>query len=101
MKEPEFDRGGYPTEKTLSSIEEWDNNDLWGWLEFCRVCWKYPDYVTTSDNVTQFITGGWSGNESVISAMENNIVLWTLSWLKSERGGLYEFRTKLERCPDE
>ncbi len=36
-------------------------------------------------------TGGWSENEEIIMMMKQNFVLWSLSWVESQRGGLYKF----------
>jgi hypothetical protein len=36
-------------------------------------------------------TGGWSGNESLIEALQRNHIFWSLCWMKSERGGHFVF----------
>lgn len=40
------------------------------------------------------ITGGWSYNEGIITAMEANVVIKTMFWESSHRGGkhIYIFR---------
>lgn len=36
-------------------------------------------------------TGGWSGNESIIGAMQKNRMVWNFLWEQSRRGGHYVF----------
>jgi hypothetical protein len=36
-------------------------------------------------------TGGWSGNEDIINALQQNVVFWTKYWRTSKRGGFYAF----------
>ena len=46
----------------------------------------------------ELATGGWSGNEEVISALhDNEWFLWSMFWQKSERGGLHVFQFKLKK----
>lgn len=37
-------------------------------------------------------TGGWSGNEDLICALQENIGFWSSFWIKTERGGRFTFR---------
>ena len=104
MKQPEFDNDGYPTEETLETIAEWRGSyrDL---LEFARQAWHWLDYVsiaktknTFGNEVLEytFVTGGWSGNEDVISALHKNIVFYAFCWKESHRGGRHIYEVKDE-----
>lgn len=100
---PRFDRDGYPNESTLEMIRSWEvrNNftqkDLRG---FCKEAWNWGDtmwgYRRGCDGHRPWIavsTGGWSGNEAIIEALEANRVFWAMSWLQSVRGGHHRFYT--------
>jgi hypothetical protein len=39
-------------------------------------------------------TGGWSGNEDIIEAMMENVLLWLAVWQRSERGGHFTFTNR-------
>lgn len=88
---PTFDRDGYPTDETLTAIRFWPHTDFAALCEFARAAWHYPDYITMKDGVLTAATGGWSGNESVISALRQNRVFWGLCWRESVRGGRHVF----------
>ncbi len=104
--EPEFSKDGYPTEWTLKMLEQWPHEDAQGALEFMRKAWNWDDHVSNElkpeeakvvhaddgDLYFRFATGGWSGNESLIGAFEENIVCYSLTWCASVRGGLHIFR---------
>lgn len=96
MREPTFDRDGYPTDETLEYIEKWDDyNNITEMMDFIRQCWSYPDrfveYPREKHTTYYLSTGGWSGNESVIDAMQKNFLIW-YHWVQSKRGGHYWFR---------
>ena len=74
---PAFDRDGYPTEWTLEAIESWPavpRHDWYKLLNFMQAAWR-DSYgrVTHGGRSWEFITGGWSGNESIIAALRQNI----------------------------
>jgi hypothetical protein len=58
----------------------------WGWHEF--------DGFDDGDpvRVLNISTGGWSGNESLIGAMRQNFIGWSMTFYSIRRGGHYEFR---------
>lgn len=93
MKNPTFDQSGYPTEETLEAIAHWHSGDPNGWIEFIREAWNHGyGRMWNEDGFLKLATGGWSGNESIIHAMQQNFVLWSLMWESSHRGGLEVLR---------
>lgn len=87
-----LDDDGYPNESALKRIREWSHNDWSGLIDFVRFLWRY-DFWDRGDDGSYFIsTGGWSGNESIIEALEQNRAFWALCWQSSRRGGHYEFK---------
>ena len=102
-----LDDDGYPSEHELTTIREWkiDNmGDCEQLLTYVQFRWQYPEYFRIAKRRTRdwrsgplrrtyFVsTAGWSGNESMIGAMEENVVFWLLTWHSHKRGGHYEFR---------
>lgn len=104
-----LDDDGYPTDTALDIIREWtfqmNQKEL---FEFIKSIWWMPDWgwkecevideVTNEKSYAYYIsTGGWSGNESIIQAMqENKWMFWTLTWQQSRRGGHYIFQLRKE-----
>lgn len=94
--------GRYPSEFELKAIREWNASDPEGLLDFIASIWEYADFTISvnevRDNSGEFVrehvfsTGGWSGNEDIIYAMMDNLVLWGIIWYSSTRGGHYAFR---------
>jgi len=84
-----MDRDGYPEEDELYKLSHWDMGDPQGWIEYAQSLWKYDEYFTEKDFVWCISTGGWSGNESVIYAMQDNYILWGVCFLSLRRGGHY------------
>ena len=95
MKTPTFDADGYPSDETLEEIRSWPiNGGVRYWLDFCSHAWNSRyGAVRYQGHKLELVTGGWSGNESVLSAMEIN-PLWVITWLSSHRGGLHRFTTE-------
>ena len=108
-----LDKDGYPTEEALDKIARWPHTD--GWTEllaFVRELWAYPvnnefwreeKNVTTIDlpnykvvaDVYHVSTAGWSGNEEIIRALQDNWRFWNFCWEQSSRGGHYVFHVKI------
>ena len=110
--EPTFDRDGYPTEETLERIRTWPIDtaaDMHAAMDFAGRAWSYPDrWVRTEEadpyfptlppkRVYRFSTGGWSGNESIVAAIEQNPLLQALGAYSWKRGGHYEYRFPMEK----
>lgn len=109
----------YPTDEELKRIEEWDIwYDLQGFVQYVTQLWKYDDYITLKDGYVgkryagespareewerranqhklwHVSTAGWSGNESIIGAMQKNYQFWWLCWHSTTRGGHYIFHLR-------
>jgi hypothetical protein len=99
----------YPTKADESRVtawqSEWINNDtfqvLAPWFDLVKSFWWMPEWGWTEFDgeddgdpvrVYQISTGGWSGNEGLISAMRDNYLHWSLTFYQMRRGGHYEFR---------
>lgn len=96
-----FDKDGYPTDSALKNLENFDGT-IQEYLEAVRVLWNWPDrYCLRGKRVLKLYlsTGGWSGNESVIQAMQGSM-FWYSFWQKSQRGGHYWFRIQLKWAGD-
>lgn len=91
MKEPTFDQDGYPTEETLQAIRLWPYTDLVGLVRFVGDAWCHPDCWKQTGRQIEAHTIGWSGNESLISALQGNPMFWMMCWVSSKRGGHYTF----------
>lgn len=90
-----MNKDGYPEEYELKKITEWDYKDFEGLMEYVADLWKYPQYWTNEESGKISIsTGGWSGNELIISALMQNRMFWACCWVSSRRGGHYEFKVR-------
>ena len=100
------DEDGYPTDRALEAIEKWHWDDIPGWFKFIEGLWAYHDFGWNEkdephdwdkDKIVHryyISTAGWSGNESIIRAMQRNEMMWHLNWVQSRRGGHYIFELK-------
>ena len=101
-----LDDDGYPTEYALDLIRLWHFSDPRGWFNFIQGIWYYREWgwkeaqaideIFKEKNITAIYvsTAGWSGNESIIKAMQKSEMLWYMSWVQSRRGGHYIFEIK-------
>lgn len=96
--EPAFDAHEYPTEETLKAITEWPYLDPFGLAQYVIDAWHWDNMATLKPIINEhgkgsiselrLATGGWSGNESILGALEDNTMFYTLYWEMSKRGGL-------------
>lgn len=93
----------YPTDEELEKIENWkieSEKSIRDLISYIVSLWKYADsgftQITGNENRDYYLsTGGWSGNEDLIRAMEKNWMFWALTWFYSIRGGHYLFKIPL------
>ena len=99
------DDNGYPTDSALEIIRIWHWSKPKELFEFIKSIWWQPDWGWTEglehveDAATDkyrynISTGGWSGNESIIHALQSNIMIWSIYWYQSRRGGHYIFQLR-------
>jgi|ERR1035438_6118477 hypothetical protein len=93
----------YPTDEELDAIKNWkmtDTNNYCDLMEFVKGLWWMADwgwheYSHPEGGILYTIsTGGWSGNEDIIAALQDNTMFWLMSWQSARRGGHYEFQLK-------
>lgn len=92
-------KDGYPTRQEIKQVKAYsghlrskntDNMDPPRLIELLQEIWAYPDYIKKDGRRLELHTGGWSGNEEIIKALQGSM-FWLLYWQKSERGGHYYF----------
>ena len=103
---PTFDGEGYPTEETLRIIRDWPClglPDMEAVMDFVGQAWHWPEYWAKQTRWRDrrggsrrtryvFSTSGWSGNESLVEAIEANALLQVIGAWSWRRGGHYEYR---------
>jgi len=89
-----LDSDNYPTEEFLEWIKTYDTIKE-PVLELIQEVWlafQQMGRAWVDDNVYSFATLGWSGNEAMIMALNENRLFWAMYWQSSERGGLHIFK---------
>lgn len=100
-----MDKEGYPTKGELYNISNWrvvTKESLLDLINYVRERWKYVHmgyFKLSGKNVIQLElhTAGWSGNESVLGALERNKLFWIMGWKKSTVGGHFWFKFDLKQ----
>jgi len=94
-------KDNYHEEKDLKMIKDWDIHDPRGLVEFLEEIWWTPEFGFhisrgRSSPFQEWVmrinlsTGGWSGNEEIISTLRETM-FWVLYWHTHRRGGHYTF----------
>lgn len=93
MPKTTFDEDGYPTDETLENIKQWPHKDSFnGLVEYVQGAWNHGyGYMIQGDGKFTLVTGGWSGNESIVDALLENPLFWAKYWKASFRGGSFDF----------
>jgi hypothetical protein len=86
----------YPSEQALRFIRHYDilTSPIEDLRDFIIQDWHWPDWGTkVRGRKFELHTGGWSGNESIIMALEQTGrgLFWGMCWVMSKRGGHYWF----------
>jgi len=88
----------YPDEETLVAIRDCDifKTGIMPLVNLVIDNWWSADQLVKmrGKNVIylELHTGGWSGNEELIDALQMTKGFWGFCWLKSTRGGHYYFK---------
>jgi len=86
--------GDYPEEYELEKITQWKVTDVASFhllMGYIETLWHWESMFKFDNKVYTLITGGWSGNEDIIRAMQENTMFWLMYWESSKRGGRYTF----------
>ena len=95
----------YPTERQLRMLRRYDlpaPESARLFLEAVHSLWHpvYGGWIVSEDGLTHTLsTGGWSGNESVIAAVDENRLFNLFCWQSSERGGRHVYRLPIPPTP--
>jgi hypothetical protein len=100
-----IDDDGYPTDDACNKVKDWHFTSVDDWqnlLLFVQSLWRYPDWCTFKETLGKaynhydwdISTGGWSGNEDLIRALEANNLFMAMCWEQSRRGGHYKFKVR-------
>lgn len=106
----ELDEDGYPTEELLEYVRTKDvknHQERIDLLDYVLQFWYHGDYgwdknfrethkeyanaVGKGITIYHVSTLGWSGNEDLIRALQDNFMFWAFAWYSSRRGGHYKF----------
>lgn len=91
-------RGDYPTEDELTMVRNWaftkpgDFEAFMAYVQSVGMYWPTKSFGWRQQGRTFWIaTGGWSGNEDILEAMQENFIFWSVCWQQTKRGGQYQF----------
>lgn len=97
-----MDDDGYPSDEVVEALPD---VEITSWadcetiLRALCAAWKWPSYARIGRRrkgrrLWRISTGGWSGHESLLSALERNSMFMVLCFHSLRRGGHYVFETR-------
>lgn len=88
----------YPTDEEVEKVRTWAFDSAGSFEAFMAYVKSIGTYWpretfgwTQAGRVFHVSTGGWSGNETILGAMEENWMFWVMCWQEHRRGGHYIF----------
>ena len=89
----------YPDSADIERVKQWtfhEPDSFVKFMEFFRSIGNYwpsdaPFGWTQNGRIYHVSTGGWSGNEEILEAMQDNLTFWMVCWREHRRGGHYVF----------
>ncbi len=90
----------YPTTEQLNKIIEWECFTFESSLslaEYIFDLWHFENWATLEGKrvkTLRLATGGWSGNEDILSALRKNFIFHSKYWESSHKGGLVIYKIK-------
>lgn len=82
----------YPTEAFLEKVKGADVTNFHEFMAMIKPEWAFGNFGWRQEGDIYYLsTGGWSGNEDIISAMQDNQMFWLMYWARTSRGGHYIF----------
>lgn len=100
--------GEYPTKEDIEFVKKYGLEEFHPLLEHLENIWWAADWgfklagKATKNNFEEKVlklelhTGGWSGNEDIIEALQGTS-FWILCWEKTVRGGHYYFEIPVSK----
>ncbi|TXH10711.1 MAG: hypothetical protein E6R04_04430 [Spirochaetes bacterium] len=93
-REMSYTNDGYPTVEGIAAVQNFSGTPH-GFVELLREVWSHEDLVSVHDTdggvmEIRCVTVGWSGNEELISAIEESM-FGLRFWESSHRGGLHVY----------
>ena len=85
----------YPSDIDLKYIKEFDltKQPVRELLDHIEQIWEYGDWgFKRSYHYLQLHTGGWSGNEDIIVALESNLLFFAMYWTKTLRSVYHDIQ---------
>ena len=98
-----MDINGYPDDKELKKIKKWpfrvDEKIVFqSLMDFVKERWHFADWGWRETSKRWYVsTGGWSGNENLIGALNDNFFFMSFCALSWHTGGHYVFEKKRQK----